>query len=126
MTDTDDVTYDEFRADLLGQFYYQADRGEQPTLQIVSDLIDEVTPMMWESPTIRVCALVTLAIVCLREGVLTPPLAEAVTSLDDLTGQLKGRAATCYRDDRATLHALLTRTHFDAVDWAYPPDYFAP
>jgi hypothetical protein len=126
MTDTGDATYDEFRADLLGHFYDQADRGQQPTLQIVSDLIDEIAPMMWESPTFRVCALVTLAIVCLREGVLTPPLAEAVTHLDDLAGQLAGRAAACYRADLDTLPTLLTRTRHDTVDWAYPPEYFAP
>jgi len=119
----DDVTYDEFKRAILADYYYFVDSGDA-VWRAAGRLIDEVGRAMWKNPDLYVCVITTVGTICLREGFLLDYLEEPVRQLDDITSHLIGDARVCYRDDTATLKALITRTSYDIVAPDFPPDYF--
>ena len=119
-----DVSYDEFKFALLSDCYDAIDNRENSVAEAVTNLLDDVSRSMWESRCQAVCATVTASIICLREGFLLDFLEDPAKNLDDITDLLKGQELLCYRDDMATLSALLTRTSHTIVEADYDPQYF--
>ncbi len=118
------VTYDQFKASLLTDYYHLLDTGDEPTSLRVGRLIDEAMYSMGKNSDIYACVIITVATICLQEGFLLDYLNYPAHHVADISDHLTGDALACYRNDEATLGALLTRTQYTVVTPEYPPEAF--
>lgn len=120
--DDDSLGYCDFKTGLLSDLTLS-----RPTcdgvVEVVTWLFDETAKVVAEQPGLFVCAVVTCALVCFRQGFLPDYLDGPVRQLSDISGQLAGEDLGAYREDVRELDELLTAGYV-VVESPCPPDFF--